>query len=160
MYATGNGVYHHLDLPPLTKAHTMSEIRNGFVDGRYVVLCYSLPQGHLNGEDINESAHTLSIVPYVRRIGSGMRGKPFFTSMSLVGGGACTTPVVLDAFRNAQEGDVDVRESPKGSEKESKRRSSYGYVLSPSLSIVDYLNVVTVDGGTSNFEFSVHLTGV
>ena len=82
-----------------------------------------------------------------------MRGKPFFTSMSL-GDSACTTPVVLDAFRNAQEGDANVRESPKESEKESERRSSYGYVLSPSLSIVDYLNVAAVDGGTSSFEFS------
>jgi len=43
MYAMGKGEYHCLDLLPLTKAHTMSETRNGIVDGRYVVLCYSLP---------------------------------------------------------------------------------------------------------------------
>jgi len=57
--ATGKGEYYCLYLPPLTKAHTMSETRNGFVDGRYVALCYSLPQGHLNGDDIDESAHSI-----------------------------------------------------------------------------------------------------
>jgi len=84
-----------------------------------------------------------------------MRGKPFFAGM-LLGNSACTTVVILDAFRNAQEGNINVRESLRESEKESKGRSSYGYVLFPSLSIVGYLNFVAVDGRTSSFGFSLH----
>ena len=58
---------------------------------------------------------------------------------------AITTVVVLDVFRNAQEGEANARVSPKESEKESERRSSYLYVLFLSLSIVGYLNFVALD---------------
>ena len=87
-----------------------------------------------------------------------MREKPFFTGMSS-NDSACTTVVVFDAFRNAQEGGVSVGGNLRESEKYSERRSSYGYVLFPSFSIVGYLNFVVIDGGTNSFECSVHSTG-
>ena len=103
--------------------------------------------------------YILFITPHVRRIRSGMRRKPFFAGM-LLDDSACTTVAVLDGFRNAQEGEVNVRESPRESKKETERSSLYGYVLFPSLSIVGYLNFVAVDGETCSFEFSLHSTGV
>jgi len=87
-----------------------------------------------------------------------MRGKPSLTDTPS-GDSACTIMVVFDASRNAQEGDVDVRESPKESEKESER-GLHWLVLCPSLPIVGYLNFVVVNGGTNSLEFSLHSTGV
>jgi len=72
---------------------------------------------------IQMRALTLFIAPYARRIGLGMRGKPFLTSMSL-GDSAYTTVVVLNPFRKSQGGDVNVRENSREFEKESERRSS------------------------------------